>query len=246
MRGILYVSHGSRIKEARQEALSFIESVKSQVDVALQETCFLELAEPDLKQGVNTLVEKGATEISVVPVLLLSAGHYFNDIPEEMQRIKAKLPNIKFLYGKPLGVQSRLTNILKERIEETEIRPKRDAKVLVVGRGSYNPQTQIDITTIAQSLYKSTGFQDVDVCYLAACSPSFEDALGSAVDSGHSQIFIVPYLWFTGVLERHIESAVKSRQTDARIVLCHHLGDHPAMKQALKERVYETFEPLTL
>lgn len=242
MRGVLYVSHGSRIKEARQEAVSFIESVKKQVDVTHQETCFLELAEPDLKQSAETLINQGATEISVIPVLLLSAGHYFDDIPKEIREIEGKHPQIKFIYGEPLGVQSRLTNILKERIEETNIFPNKDAKVLVVGRGSYNPQTQIDITSISQSLYESTRFQEIDVCYLAACSPSFENALESAVDAGHSQIFIVPYLWFTGVLERHIESIVKSRKSVSKIVLCHHLGSHPAMQQALKERVYETFE----
>jgi len=76
MIGVLYVSHGSRIKEATDEAISFIESVKQSIDIPLQEICFLELAQPDIQQGVEKLIAKGATEISVIPVLLLSAGHY--------------------------------------------------------------------------------------------------------------------------------------------------------------------------
>lgn len=242
MRGILYVSHGSRIIEARQEAETFIHSVSEQVDVELQEICFLELAKPDLQQSVKTLVDQGATEISVIPVLLLSAGHYFSDIPEEMNIIKEKHPHINFLYGRPLGVQPRLTNILKERIDETEIQKNEDVKVLVVGRGSYNPQTKIDISSIGQALKVSAGFNYVDVCYLAACRPSFEEALQQSIEAGHSQIFIVPYLWFTGVLEKYIEETVHNHALDKQIVLCHHLGNHPAMQEALKERVYETFE----
>ncbi|MFA7746087.1 MULTISPECIES: sirohydrochlorin chelatase [Salinicoccus] len=247
MRGILYVSHGSRIYEARKEAESFIHSVRAQIDVELQEICFLELAKPDLQQGVKTLVDQGATEISVIPVLLLSAGHYFRDIPEEMNTINEKYPHIKFLYGKPLGVQSRLTNILKERIQETGIRANKDAKILVVGRGSYNPQTEIDISSIGRELKESTGFDYVDVCYLAACRPSFEDALQQSLEAEHSQVFIVPYLWFTGVLEKYIEEKIQNHSTNKQVVLCHHLGNHPAMQEALKERVYETFKyPLQL
>lgn len=240
MRGVLYVSHGSRIAEATAEAIQFIEAVQHKVDVPLQEICFLELAEPTVAQGIETLVEKGATEISVIPVLLLSAGHYFKDIPAELDEAKQHHPELTFTYGQPLGVQSRLTHILKERIDETNVVPHDDAKILVVGRGSYNPQTKIDIEAIAHELGNITGFKDIDVCYLAACKPSFEDALSSALDSEYSQIFIVSYIWFTGVLEKHIRQTVDVSKEHGDIILCDHLGHHEAMKEALKDRVYET------
>lgn len=242
MRGVIYVSHGSRIQAARDEAVEFINSVKRLVDMDRQEICFLELAEPDIAKGVENLLDQGATEISVVPVLLLSAGHYYNDIPKELDEINEKYPHIEFSYGEPLGVQPRITNILNERIEETNVQPKNDAKLLVVGRGSYNPQTQVDITSIGEALSQTTKFNHVEVCYLAACKPSFEDALKASLDAGHSQVFIAPYLWFTGVLERHIEKQIAHTAIDREVVLCHHLGSHPVMQQALKERVYETFE----
>ncbi|WP_020007151.1 sirohydrochlorin chelatase [Salinicoccus albus] len=244
MKGVLYISHGSRIETARREAVEFINSVKQVVNIDHQEMCFLELAEPDVTRGVEILLDQGVTEISVVPVLLLSAGHYYNDIPKELDAINEKYPHIEFSYGKPLGVQHRITNILNERINETNVQPNSDAKLLLVGRGSYNPQTQADITSIGDVLRQTTGFNHVRECYLAACHPSFEDTLGDSLEAGHSQIFIVPYLWFTGVLERHMESTVKDRNTRDSIILCHHLGNHPAMRQALKERVYETFELL--
>lgn len=240
MRGVLYVSHGSRVAEATAEAIEFIEDVQRKIDIPLQEVCFLELAEPTVAQGIEILVKKGATEISVVPVLLLSAGHYFKDIPAELEKVKAQLPEVTFTYGQPLGVQSRLTHILKERIDETNITPNDDAKILVVGRGSYNPQTKIDIEAIAAELGSITGYKDIGVCYLAACKPSFEEALSSALDSEYSQIFIVPYIWFTGILEKHIRKTVDDSKTHGDIILCDYLGHHETMKEALKDRVNET------
>ncbi|MEB8068527.1 MULTISPECIES: sirohydrochlorin chelatase [Mammaliicoccus] len=240
MIGVLYVSHGSRIKEATEEAITFIDSVKKKIDIPLQEICFLELAQPDIQQGVKKLIDNGATEISVIPVLLLSAGHYFKDIPNEIDEIKKKHPEVTFTYGKPLGVQPRLSAILNERIQETNISIKKDAKLLVVGRGSYNPQTKIDITAIGKALYETTEFENVEVCYLAACEPSFEDALQVALQAEHSQIFIAPYLWFTGVLERHIEKTAKEHNMNSDIIVCKHLGHHPSIQEALKDRVFET------
>ncbi|GEQ06437.1 sirohydrochlorin chelatase [Staphylococcus gallinarum] len=242
MRGVLYVSHGSRVAEAVEEAKSFIEKVKVQIDIPLQEICFLELTSPNLSQGFEKLVAQGATQISIVPVLLLSAGHYFKDIPAEIEENQLKFPNVEVSYGQPLGVQRRLTSVLKERIAETGIKPNDDAKVLVIGRGSYNPQTQKDISAIRDQLYDLTELNDIDVCYLAACGPKFEEALQQAVEAKHSQIFVVPYLWFTGILEQHIDSTVNSYDVDSDIILCHRLGHHKYLQHALRDRVLETFE----
>lgn len=244
MKGVLYVSHGSRVTEAAKEAVDFINLVIDKVDIEHQEICFLELSAPDIKTGVRNLFDKGVTEISVVPVLLLSAGHYFKDIPEVINQLKKDYSDIRFLYGEPLGVQHRITSVLKDRLQETGVPPKPDARLILVGRGSYHPQTQIDISKIGADLSKMTGIHDLEVCYLAACGPSFEDTLKDALKGNQSQIFIAPYLWFTGILERHIETVVNESDYHGDIILCGHLGSHINMQQSLRDRVYETFEPV--
>ena len=105
MQGVLYVSHGSRVAEAVEEATSLIARVQTKL-IFLYKKHVLELVDPDISEGFRKLVHQGATEISVVPVLLLSAGHYYKDIPEEIERMKAQFPNVKINYGKPLGVQN--------------------------------------------------------------------------------------------------------------------------------------------
>src|SRR5699024_11847398 len=128
------------------------------------EICFLELAEPTISTGINNLIKQGAERIVIVPVLLLSAGHYYKDIPEEVNKVKSKYPNITFTYGKPLGVQKRLTTIMIERILEMNILIKKDAKILLVGRGSRNPQTKKDIENIGKELQNVLNIS-VDACY---------------------------------------------------------------------------------
>ncbi|AQQ53578.1 sirohydrochlorin chelatase [Planococcus lenghuensis] len=243
MQGVLYVSHGSRVEEARREAIEFMQSVRQRVDVALQEICFLELAEPDIAEGIERLIDRGATRIAVVPVLLLSAGHYYKDIPEEIGRAKARHPQVRFQYGEPLGVQDRIVDILVERIEETKAFRHSDALVLLVGRGGRNPEIPRSIEEIAGKLQAKLAVSKVNTCYLAACPPSFDEGLQEAVKGGKPQVIVVPYLWFTGLLMRSMEKKINSLSTkNQEFILCQYLGNHPAMVDALADRVHETLQ----
>ncbi|WP_309246464.1 sirohydrochlorin chelatase [Virgibacillus pantothenticus] len=240
MQGVLYVSHGSRYADATAEATAFLEAVKEQVNLPLQEICFLELASPNMMQGIANLVAQGATSIAIIPVLLLQAGHYYHDIPQVIAQQRALYPAVSFSYGQPLGVQDRIIQILAERIDQAVAERRPDMKVLLIGRGSSNPQTVMDIETIVCKLKRITTLNHIEACYLAACEPSFDKKLQTAVTEKNSQIVIVPYIWFTGFLMRHIHKKVtKFKGTDKEIVVCQHLGEHPAMQEALKDRVIE-------
>ena len=243
MQAVLYVSHGSRVKETRHEAMAFMELVQGKVGVSLQETCFLELASPDIAEGIASLVKQGATEIAVVPVLLLSAGHYYEDIPDEVKKTALRYPDVRFTYGKPLGVQDRLVEILAERLEETAVERLPEAKILLVGRGGKSSEITRSVEEIAAKLAAMAKVLKVEVCYLAAATPSFDEGLQASINSGSKQIFVVPYLWFTGLLVKSMQKKINALSSEEQqIILCGYLGDHPAMVDALAERVHEALQ----
>ena len=94
MRAILYVGHGTRSKKGADEAKQFLEQVINEVQCEIQEVSFLELTEPFIAEGFNRCVERGATSICVVPVFLLSAGHIKKDIPEALEPLLQRFPDI--------------------------------------------------------------------------------------------------------------------------------------------------------
>ncbi|WP_085521251.1 sirohydrochlorin chelatase [Tuberibacillus sp. Marseille-P3662] len=243
MQGVLYVSHGSRLPEALKEAISFIDAVKPRINASLQDICFLELADPTIQQGIERLVSLGASAISVVPVLLFDAKHYYVDIPHEVAAAQKQFPNISFTYGQPLGVQKRLTDILVTRIREQRSVIHQDASIVLVGRGSRYPAIKQKIESIAFTLADTLNVERIKTCYLAACTPSFDEGLRDAIDHGSSQVFVVPYLWFTGLLMQSMEETINGlNHLSQDIVLCRHLGDHPNIKDALVDRVNESFQ----
>lgn len=86
MQAILYIAHGSRVKEGVEQAVNFLQGVQQEVTVPIQEICFLELATPTIAEGIASCIRKGATAIAVMPILLLAAQHAKHDIPKEMAK----------------------------------------------------------------------------------------------------------------------------------------------------------------
>lgn len=244
MEAVLYIGHGSRIKAGAEEAVAFLERTKQGIDVEIQETCFLELVEPDILKGIENCVNRGATKIAIAPVLLLTAMHANEDIPEELDKAKEIYPDIEFNYGRTFGVHPKLVEVLKERVFEQNIPIEKDAMVLLIGRGSSDPQVKQDLTEICDLLKEQYPFEKVEACYMYGATPKFEAGLQLAKESGNKQVFIIPYLLFSGILMNEITERIESLQSaDQTFILCDSLGYHPNVEEVLQERVRELLVP---
>lgn len=236
MQAILYIAHGSRVKAGVEQAVSFLQRVQQEVDTPIQEICFLELAQPTIAQGIESCVQRGATAIAIVPILLLAAKHAKEDIPEELEQEKLKYPNIRFTYGEPLGVHELLIDTLQARIVEAQLSTE-GARVLLIGRGSSDPAVKQDLATIAARLRDKYSYAVVDTCFLYGTGPTFEEWLQQGRHM-QSRVFIVPYLLFTGLLRQGITKRLVGYE-DTNIVLCESLGYDDNVKRVLLERIHE-------
>lgn len=239
MRAILYICHGSRVKAGQQAALAFIEKTMETNVAPIQEACFLELAEPSIAEGVARCIERGASEIVALPFLLLRAGHANIDIPTELQEVMKAYPHIPLYYGDPIGVDSRMVDVLIDRLHETSDVIPNDATVLIIGRGSSDPATLEDFAEIQRLFQEKTGLLHVSVGYLAACEPHYEDELSKLLEKNPKDLYILPYLLFTGILMKTIERTVRKLETNTVIHLCPALGYDPAIHTILNERADE-------
>ena len=101
----------------------------------------------------------------------------------------------------------------------------------------------MDLEQIGNMILEKIPFQKVSVCYLAAANPTFDEGIQQAKMSGNSQVFVIPYLLFTGVLMREMEYKINTfGGTGPSFHLCHYLGYHDLLKEVLKERVNEAFK----
>ncbi|MBO0995109.1 sirohydrochlorin chelatase [Bacillus sp. SD088] len=240
MQAVLYISHGSRSKEGVQEALHFIDQCQRKINVKLQEICFLELVKPNISEGIANCVKRGATHITVVPVLLLTAVHAKRDIPYALAKAKELYPQTEFTYGTPLGVHPKLIECLYDQLTEQKSEAHTNSTLLIVGRGSSDPEVKSDLTEIARQFEQMHDVPKIHTCFLYGASPKFDEALMSLLKGERKQIFILPYLLFSGLLMNGIQRKIEQMQDESKqIILCETLGHHPAVPDILSERINE-------
>ncbi|MFJ8247641.1 sirohydrochlorin chelatase [Peribacillus asahii] len=242
MKAVLYVCHGSRVQEGCQQAIEFVQKTQQLVSVPIQEISFLELAHPTIEEGFTRCIEQGATEIAVMPVLLLAAGHVKKDIPEELEVLQARHPHVKISFGKPFGVHERIVDILLERIQEKTTVIDENTAILLVGRGSSDADTVRNFEEIIHLFHNKTNFSYVAPCFLAAAKPRFEDLLEETLARDIDSIIVIPYLLFTGLLIKGVEKTIDMVQSDKNITLCDYLGFHPYLREILADRVNEALQ----
>ncbi|WP_054636744.1 sirohydrochlorin chelatase [Thalassobacillus sp. C254] len=239
MQGVLYIGHGSRVQEGNRQFENFVKDTMSMIDIPVQETCFLELADPGISEGVRRCKEKGVTKLLVIPVLLLTAGHAKQDIPEELRKALVPYPELEVSYGRPFGIEEKIFNVLEERLRREGWKPGDEADVLLVGRGSSDPEAIEDFHTICHKFKEFAGLSRVEASFLAAASPSFPEGLEVMKKTKAKTVYVLPYLLFTGVLIQEMEEAISSLETNVPFRLCSFLGYDHELADILKERVLE-------
>ncbi|WP_312094718.1 sirohydrochlorin chelatase [Niallia sp.] len=243
MEAVLYICHGSRVQEASAQAISFVKKcMETNEFQGIQEYSFLELSEPAIEEGFRNCVEKGATIIHIIPVLLLTAAHAKKDIPEVLEKLSIKYPHVQIKYGRPIGVHPQMVEIVADKIRNTSLYQETNEEILVilVGRGSSDPDVKQDLGKIASLIEKRVERITVEDCYLTAAQPSFEEALQIAEHSTYRHVLVIPYLLFTGILMKSMEKTInKIKSTDKEYVLAPYLGYDPLIAGILKERVDE-------
>ena len=240
MKAILYIGHGTRSKEGAEEAKSFIHRVMERINVEIQEICFLELTKPGIEEGFLHCVDRGATEITVVPLFLLAASHIKEDIPQALSSLCERNPTINVKIRNPFGVQGRILDGIAEMVRETvtDLAPK--DSVLIVGRGSSDKSIHAAFASITKGISDRLRIENVAVCYLAATEPRLKEGLESISVNSAGKIIVIPYLLFSGLLLKEVDHMVKIRQKlGQQIIHTGQLSKHRVIEDIIIERATE-------
>ncbi|WP_441928915.1 sirohydrochlorin chelatase [Paenibacillus sp. 2TAF8] len=268
MDAILLVGHGSRDPEGNRELKEFAREVAEQApENTLVETCFLELTRPSIADGVTACVDRGATRVVLVPIILFAAGHAKIDIPNAIDRAKARYPQVQFIYGRPIGVHEKVVQIMQTRLQEAQ--PVRiaaqgegetdtavavaappaavpvtdeETAVLVLGRGSSDPDANSDFFKMTRMLWEKLPYRWAESSFIGVTQPSFPDGLERCLLLGAKKIIVMPYFLFTGVLIKRIDEMTAefaAAHPDIQVEIGGYFGFHPKLVELVLERAHE-------
>jgi sirohydrochlorin cobaltochelatase len=239
---VLLCGHGSRDPEAIEEfeiAAAALRGCLAPQDFA---TGYLEFAQPTIQQGLADLMARGARRILAVPGMLFAASHVKNDLPWEMNSFMAANPGIEVRLGRDLAIDPKLLAAAAERIGGAVPEDRQDSVLVVVGRGTNDPDANSNIAKITRMLWEGMGFGWAETAYSGVAHPRVDAALDRAARLGFRRIVVFPYFLFTGILVKRIYAQTDDaavRFPAIEFIKAPYLRDHPRVIDAFVERVAE-------
>lgn len=243
---LLLIGHGSRDTEAITEYNHFAGTLAGKLQLPVY-PCFLEFADPPIAESIRACVEAGARRVVALPLFLGPAGHQKNDVPAILNWAKTQWPQVQFKYGVPLGAQPQIISVLAERAAEAIAAspvdiPAADTALLVVGRGSRDPDSNSEVYKIARLLWEGRQYGWVETAFYSLTAPAVPAALERCLRLGARRVVVLPYLLFTGAICQRMGDqarAVQAAHPDVEILVAEHLSEHPEVIEAVIYRYQE-------
>ncbi|MFF2849194.1 sirohydrochlorin chelatase [Streptomyces sp. NPDC058001] len=241
---LLIAGHGTRDEGGAEAFRAFVRELGRLNPELAVAGGFIELSPPPLGEAVAELVERGVRRFAAVPLMLVSAGHAKGDIPAALAREKERHPGISYSYGRPLGPHPALLRVLERRIDEVlgDAVDRSEVMVLLVGRGSTDPDANAEVLKAARLLWEGRGYAGVETAFVSLAAPDVPSGLERCVKLGARRVVVLPYFLFTGILPERVRrqtadwaaahSGVEVRSADV-------IGAEPELLDLVMERYEE-------
>jgi sirohydrochlorin cobaltochelatase len=247
---LLLIGHGTRDPRGARELHAFADAVAAASRMRGEPRrvlpCFLELADPPIIAAVEQAVATGVHHIVAVPLLLQAARHMKNDIPTALNWARARYPAVHIAFGTPLGVRAEVLAALEERVAAVEeglpALPAAETAVLLVERGSSDPDANADVFKVARLLWEGRGGGLVETCFWSITGPNLAEGLRRCAALGARRIIVLPYFLFQGILLQRIAAMVEEHRAllaGIEVLRAPHLGTHPALVDLVLHRARE-------
>ncbi len=205
---MVVVGHGSRSKSANRDFERFVEAFRGFFPGQHIKHAYVELARPVLNEVLGE-VGPVSDEVVIMPLFLFGAGHVKNDIPLMVNGARNNFPGTKFYVALPVGVHPNMVSLISKRVAGAlGERDKSRTAVLIVGRGSSDPDANSDFCKLVRLFEETSGYGRVVYSFVGIAKPNVEEALERLVREEVKTIVIQPYLLFSGLLIQKLEEMV--------------------------------------
>ncbi|MER5304768.1 sirohydrochlorin chelatase [Streptomyces lasiicapitis] len=245
---LLIAGHGTRDDAGAAAFRDFVQELARREPELPVAGGFIELSPPPLGEAVSELVERGVKRFAAVPLMLVSAGHAKGDIPAALTREKERHPGISYSYGRPLGPHPLILQVLERRLDEalgdTVRTPedRADVTVLLVGRGSTDPDANSEVFKAARLLWEGRGYAGVETAFVSLAAPDVPSGLDRCVALGARRVVVLPYFLFTGILPDRVRQQTQgwaSAHPDVEVLSADVIGPEEELVELVMERYRE-------
>lgn len=235
---VLVVGHGTRNPSGARQLLELVSHMQAKEPDANICGCFLELAEPTIEQAIEHLHQLGIKKILVVPVLLFTAAHALQDIPDAVSEAAARFGIEVIGQTSSLGTHSSVIALSQTRYSEVtcleqgavcpelgcaqvqcpsgrcEGQGKKMGRIglAMVGRGTSDPMALDHMRQLTQRKIRQLSTVANQTGFFAGGKPSVDELLVEASQWECDTVLVQPHLLFEGELIEQLRSKVRQCQ----------------------------------
>ena len=244
--GILLCGHGSRREAAVTSFKKLVTILQERYQTDYEvDYGFLEFNHPTYEAAVERMYLNGIRKIYALPVILFAGSHAKNDIPYELNTIQSYHEDLIIAMGKHIGVNSFVLDLAVKRIEETESAlsklDRKETCLVVVGRGTTDPDANSDVCKLTRMLWEGMGFGFATTAYSGTAYPKVDESLKMVEKLGFKRTIVIPFFFFTGILLERIYSHVTDMNavSDQEYIYTAPFGTDELLLKAFDERLEE-------
>lgn len=116
---VILLGHGSRVPGADRSMLRVAQVLREKGRYANVETCNMSRLGPHFEEIFEKCVRAGARKVLLLPYFLNEGMHMKLDIPSKMQEAIQRHPHVELVFGKNLGFDPLLVQLVEKRIKES-------------------------------------------------------------------------------------------------------------------------------
>ncbi len=120
---VILLAHGSRVPQAGSGMEELAQRLREKYPQRVVETCYMARLGPHFPEVFDRCVSRGAKKVILIPYFLHSGLHILLDIPKMMQEKAREFPGVTVIFGKNLGFDECLVDLVSRRIEESRDLP---------------------------------------------------------------------------------------------------------------------------
>ena len=257
-RGILVVGHGTADPVGAEETRSIARRMAELMPEVPVELGFLEVIGPSIGESLEKLSARGCVEVVSAPLLMFTAGHARQDVPEAL-REGAREAGLRVCRAEALGCHRLIVELSRlrraEAVAPLPAVPAEATVLVMVGRGSSDPSAHPQLQQFTAVTLAGPGERPgrVELGFVAAARPKLAEAIVAAAEGRGGtaapalpvrRVLVQPHLLFRGHVEEQVQAAIaRGRALYPHIewVGVERLGPDERVAQALLERALSVF-----
>ena len=243
-RGMLLIDRGSREKEAKEELDVICKRIQEKGDYVFSDYCFLEVIPPFIEEGVKKCLNNDIDSLTIVPYFLYPGKKVKAAVNDAIKFQSGT--NVKFVVSKPMSMHKTMSELVENRVtsalEKNNITlPNNQVDVLIIGHGSKDPNAQLSIQYVVDSL--SNTYRNISHCFLEIEEPNIQQGIEKCQKDNPEILVIVFYFLHKGAhVKRDIFEDLNpaiEKSNLKKVLITEHIGTDEKMIDLILERAKE-------